>query len=388
MNRPLNRPLIGVAVDAAMGHGRSILRGVMRHANIRRSWLIHEELRITNEALDAWPACDGVILAAGDCPLFDQIAAVAPELISCAGGGDPARAWVIRSDDHAVGRMGAEHLLECQLVHFGFYGRLGPTVPEDRFAGFSAAVREKGFACHRSPVVWPESYRWTDRHHWPELIEWLRGLPKPVGIMAMDDTSAHDLAAACLQGGLDVPGQVAIIGVNNDDLLCDSAWPPLSSVVTEPSRLGYEAAVLMERLLSGESRSGFDRVTYLKPVGVARRVSTDVLAIEDPQVVAAVRFIRENACKSCSVGDLLQYVPVNRRWLERQFARHLGRSPHEEILRVRVDAARRMLLQTDATLPEVAEKCGFGTVQTFGRQFHELTGETPAAWRRENRQRR
>jgi LacI family transcriptional regulator len=379
--------MVGIAVDAAMGHGRSILRGAMRYANVRRRWLIHEELRITGAALEEWPPCDGVLMAVANCPLADQIRERFRHVVSCSGGTDPAQTPVVRSDDVAIGHLAAEHLIGCQLKHFGFYGRASPApVSEDREAGFSAALKKRGHTFSRSPVDWPQSYSWTDRHHWPGLIRWIDGLPKPVGIFALDDASAHDLAAASLEAGVGVPDRVAILGVNNDDLLCDSAWPPLSSVITEPTRIGYEAARLLDVLLAGGRVEGAARVTRIPPVGLARRASTDVLAVDQPQVAAAVRFIRERACDPCSVGNVLDEVAVNRRWLERQFARHLGHSLHDAIIRARVEAARAMLLQTDASLPAVAERCGFGTVQTFGRQFLAIVGDTPAAWRRSSRQ--
>ena len=387
MESTYKRPLVGIAVDATMGHGRSILRGAMRYANASRRWLIHEELRMTGAEIDGWPDCDGVLIAASKCPLSDQVRRQCRHVVNCSGGADPAEMPVIRSDDVAIGRLAAEHLVDCMLKHFGFYGRSSPAVvSDDRHAGFTAGLAERGFTCHRSPIAWPASYRWTDRHHWPGLIAWLSALPKPVGVLAMDDASAHDLAAASLEAGLGVPDQVAIIGANNDDLLCDSAWPPLSSVITEPSRIGYEAARLLDRMMAGGTVDDADRVVRIAPVGVARRASTDVLAVDQPQVAAAIRFIQESACNPCSVADVLDHMAVNRRWLERQFARHLGHSLHDAIIQARVGAARTMLLQTDAGLPTVADRCGFGTVQTFGRQFLAVVGHTPAAWRRASRQ--
>ena len=236
-----------------------------------------------------------------------------------------------------------------------------------------------------SPVDWPESYDWSDRHHWPGLTEWLKALPKPIGILAMDDASAHDLAAACVEINMIVPERVAIIGVNNDDLLCDSAWPPLSSVATEPSRLGYKAAQLLDRLMRDNRLRAKERITMLAPVGVVNRVSTDTLAISDRRIADAVRYIREHACEAKNVTDLLRQVPVNRRWLERQFQEKLGRTPHDEIVRVRIEAAKGMLLSTDAAGERIAALCGFGTVQTFGRQFLQIVGQTPGAFRRMGR---
>ena len=286
-------------------------------------------------------------------------------------------------DDDAVGVIAARHLLDCRLENFGFYGR-NPASPlsVNRFLGFCRAVAERGYTCSDANLGWPTSLEVRTHKHLPKLLKWLESLPKPVGVMAVDDAAAHDLAAASLQAKLSVPDRVAIIGVNNDDLLCESAWPPLSSVDCDYSRVGYIAASTLDRLLRGEKLTEEERAVRLAPLGVVRRQSTDLLAIEDPVVAEAVRYIRENACKPCSVDDVLRVVPVNRRWLERQFQKNLGRNPHDEIMRVRIETAKRMLLRPELTLQEISERCGFASNQNFGRAFQHLAGTTPGVYRR------
>jgi LacI family transcriptional regulator len=243
-------------------------------------------------------------------------------------------------------------------------------------------VEARGFTCSDANVGWPTSLETRTHRHLPKLLAWLDKLPKPVGVMAVDDTAAHDLSAACLQARLSVPDRVAIIGVNNDDLLCESAWPPLSSVDCDYSRVGYIAAANLDRMLGGERLDDAQRAVRLAPLGIVRRQSTDLLAIADPTVAEAVQYIRENACKPCSVDDVLRVVPVNRRWLERQFQKNLGRNPHDEIMRVRIDTAKRLLSRPELTLEEISERCGFASNQNFGRAFQHLTGISPGAYRR------
>ena len=157
--------------------------------------------------------------------------------------------------------------------------------------------------------------------------------------MAFDDSAADDLAGTCLEAGIAVPEQVAIVGTNNDELLCETAWPPLSSIVGDFARVGYVAAQLLDRMIRGETLSPEDRLVLLPPLGVMQRQSTDVLAVKDSDVADAIRFIREHACDPCSVKHVLHAVPVARRWLERQFLSQLGRTPHDEITRVRIETA-------------------------------------------------
>jgi LacI family transcriptional regulator len=217
------------------------------------------------------------------------------------------------------------------------------------------------------------------------VAQWLQSLPKPVGILATDDMEARELAAICLDAGLAVPDRVAIIGVNNDKLLCESAFSPISSVETNFEQVGFAAARILDRLIAGKKLGPDQRVTRLPPVGVIRRVSTDVLAVEDPNLAEAVRYIREHACDPCSVDDVVRQVAVARRWLERQLVQKLGRSPHDEITRVRMEEATRLLMEPELLLEDVAEHCGFTTVQSFHRTFRQATGESPAAWRRAHR---
>jgi LacI family transcriptional regulator len=255
-------------------------------------------------------------------------------------------------------------------------------VSGERLAGFTEVLKTRNFTCEYSPVSWPGVYEWVRKTHWPSLQKWLAALPKPIGIFAWDDMAAHDLAAACFDMDIGVPEQVAIIGVNNDDLLCESAWPPLSSVEVDYSRVGYAAAELLDRLINGEKLPKASRLLLIAPKGVTFRQSTDVLAVDDHYLAMAIRYIREHACDPCTVQDVLRKVPVGRRWLERHFMEKLARTPHDEIIRVRLDRAGRMLQNPEETMERVAEACGFGTVPNMTRTLKQVWGATPGAFRR------
>jgi LacI family transcriptional regulator len=370
-------------VDGASSYGRGVLRGVMRYANLQRRWELHADLGRSADMTELWPDADGAIVAGAMRAVFDHIRARARHVVFCSGAGDPTETPVVALDDEAAGAMAAQHFMDCQLRQFAFYGASGGhNVAGKRFRGFCKALEERGFACHESELAWPTHAEWLSHAHWPRLIAWLRDLPKPIGIMAADDAVAHDLAGACLEANIGVPHHVAIIGVNNDDLLCEAAWPPLSSVEADYSRMGYQAAKTLDRLLAGEKLSAEERLFRLPPLGVVQRQSTSVLALNDPNLAAAVRFIRDHACDPCTVDDVLRHVPVNRRWLERQFVSTLGRTLHDEITRVRMDAARRLLLQPDLSMPEIAERCGYSAIQNFTRTFRITLGMTPGVYRR------
>lgn len=374
--------MVGVVVDGVSAYGRGVLRGVLRHANLDRQWILHEDLWRASETLDAFPKCDGAIVAGFLGPHFDKVCSHARHVVHCSSGGDPSKTIVVSIDDHAVGRIAAEHLLDCRLEHFAYYGETEASVSASRLQGFRQALEQRGYTCVPSGIGWPVGTEWFNHTHWPRLIDWLHSLPKPVGVLAADDSLAHDLARVCLEADIAVPDRVSILGVNNDDLLCEAAWPTLSSVEVDYSRVGYLAAKLLDQLMSGQKLPKQERCVRLPPIGVCRRVSTDVLAVNEPHLNDAIRYIREHACDPCNVRDILQNVPVARRWLERQFVARIGRTPHAEITHVRMETAKRMLMQPDLTIPAIAERCGYSAVQNFTRVFRQVVGKTPATYRR------
>lgn len=385
------KPVVGLAVETATSYGREILQGFMRYANALRQWVFLEDFHGYLKDPKEWPLCDGVLIAGRPAGFVEQFCGHAPHIVSCSAGTDPRLVPVVCMDDEAVGRLAADHLIGCGLHHFAFYCRRGQSYPlaDRRFGAFRQTLEQHGqaherFLCDSSTVAL-FGPQWAARPHWPALIDWLKQLPKPVGIFATDDTEARELAAVCLEARIPVPDQVSLIGVNNDVLLCESAFPPLTSVQTNFEQVGFAAARVLRRLLDGNKLAAQERRTVLPPLGVVPRASTDILAVSDPQLVEALRFIREHATDPCSVDEVARHAAVARRWLERRFAEKLGRSPHEEITHVRMAAAQRLLTQAELSLPEVAERCGFSSVQSFHRNFRQSTGESPAAWRRSRR---
>lgn len=368
-------------MDASTGYGRDVMRGVMRYANLQRSWLIYEEIRRMQVDGQDWPQCDGAIIAGVGVEGLEKIRRRSRFVVHCSGSGNPKLTPVVSLDDVAVGEMAAEHLIDCRLEHFAYYRRSLSPLSLNRELGFKTALATKGKQYTMFSRDWSNTSD-PGKAYWLHLARWLRELPKPVGIFAVDDPAASDLAATCFKAGIGVPDQVAILGVNDDKLLCESAWPPLSSVEGDFQRIGYLAAQILDRLLKGEKLKASERLIRLAPLGIRRRLSTDILAVDDPNLAEAMQYIREHACDPCTVADLLREVPVGRRWLERQFMNKLGRTPHDEILRVQMETARRLLLQTGLGLSDIAARCGFSGLPSFGRAFTRAQGSTPAAFRR------
>ena len=208
-------------------------------------------------------------------------------------------------------------------------------------------------------------------------------LPRQVGVATFYDFLGLQLSEACREAGLRVPEDVAIVGMGNDDLLCDFARPSLSSVAVATEQIGYQAAALLDRLMNGEPPP--PHPILVPPPGVVARQSSDVLAIDDDDVAAALRWIRDESHKTIRVGDLLREIPVSRRLLERKFRKVLDRGISEEIRRVHVERAKSLLAGTDLAMSALAASAGFSNASHLSIVFRQETGLTPTAYRRQFR---
>jgi LacI family transcriptional regulator len=264
------------------------------------------------------------------------------------------------------------------------------------FCGFSnelwAAQRRDGFRAvveKASPPipVYESPWRGSAVSRWDLEIEhigsWLNELPKPIGVMACNDARALHLLNACHQAGILVPEEVAVVGVDNEEIFCELCNPPLSSVAPDAERIGYQAAELLDQLMSGQSAPR-QRI-LIEPVRVVTRRSSDTLAIKDRTVAAAIRFINEQALHGCSVTDVVKFVGASRSYLERRFRQHLKRSPQAEIRRVQGSRVKELLTDTNFTLERISELSGFEHPEYMSVVFKRLYEQTPGQYRKQMR---
>ncbi len=387
MPRPRSSPpssrrrQVALLVETSNAYARGLLQGIVGYIREHAPWSFHlmEQGRGDDPPawLEQWRG-DGII-ARIETPRIARaiIRAGVPAVDVSAARLVPGLPWV-ETDDAQIARLAAEHLLERGFKHFGFCG-------DARFNW--SAWRERHFCDRLRAAAGAEArcYRPSATAagdiaaQVADLRRWLAELPKPVGIMAAYDIRGQQVLDACRSAGLAVPADVAVIGVDNDELLCDLATPPLSSVIPNSHRAGYEAAALLDGLMAGRLVGAEARL--IPPLGVAARQSTDVLAVDDREVARAVQFIREHACDGINVADVLRAVPLSRRVLEQRFRRLLGRTPRAEIAHARLARVRQLLAETGLPLYQIAERVGFEHAEYLSVVFKRETGQRPGAFR-------
>ena len=214
------------------------------------------------------------------------------------------------------------------------------------------------------------------------IADWLKSLPKPVGLMVCNDDRGRQITETCNAVGLNVPDEISVVGVDNDNLVCELSSPPLSSIALSVERAGYEAAELLDKLMAGKKKKTTRTIT-VSPTHIVTRQSTNILAIEDHEVVQAVRFIRKHPKEPIQVGDVVNVVTLSRRVLERRFRKALGRSVHDEIRRVRIEQVARMLMETNLSVSQIALDLGYPGVDHIARYFQREKGMSPLAYRKQ-----
>jgi len=377
------RPHVALIVETSSIYGRRILDGINRFARSHCRWTVFLEQReLTSRPpawLDAWQG-DGVISRATTPQMAERFAEAGIPLVELTDRQPPSDLPSIRSDDLAIGRLGFQHLRDRGFRQFGFCGYSREHWSQQRKQGFLQSVGDFGALCE----VYESPWYGTDVASWEEelgrLSQWLASLPRPVGVMACNDVRGKEVLDGCSQANLAVPEDVAVIGVDNDELLCELCDPPLSSVVPSPEAIGYQAAQWLDRWMAGV-RPEPDR-HMVPPLGIETRQSTDVLAIDDPDVAAALRMIRQSACDGLTVEDILREVPVSRSILERRFRKLLSRSPQAMIRQMQLKRVRELLAETDLSLARIAELAGYKHVEHMCVVFKREFGETPGRFRR------
>ena len=374
---------VALIIETSSIYGRDLLAGMVRYRRTHRNWSVFLEQRDLRTAPPAWLSNwkgHGIISRATTKELAEAVAATGVPLVELTDRAGDLGFTHVWSDDAEIANLAVDHLVERGFKSLGFCGFESEAWSHRRQTACVEAAERRGATCE----VFTSAWHGSSARGWEEekqhLKKWIRSLSKPAGIFACNDIRGQNVLEACAEAELPVPEQVAVIGVDNDEVLCQLCEPPLSSVKPNAELVGFRAAELLSMLM--DKKQPPERESLIAPLGVATRQSTDVVAIDDPEIAAALRFIREHACEGISVKDVLASVPVSRSTLERQMRRYLNRSPQQEIRMVQIKHARELLAATELSMDQIAHHCGFAHPEYMHVVFRRETKMTPGAYRK------
>lgn len=373
------QPKVALLFETPNAYARGILLGIGDYILSHGPWRVYLYTFGLKDHPPAWLAAwdgQGIIVRGENRRMAEAVAKSSiPAVDMTPSRLLPQAPWV-KSDDAAVARLAAQHFFDRGFRHFAFCGDTRYDVSNRRRDYFKICIQGNGHPCH----FFEEVRALSGDAVIDAIGQWLTELPKPVAVFAFNDERGQQVLDACRRAGLAVPEEVAVLGVDNDEVLCALSPPPMSSVILNPRRGGWEAAALLMLLMQGEKIPITEHL--IPPVDVAVRQSTDVLAVDDPQIAQVLRYIREHACERIGVKQVLQHCPMARRALEMRFQKLLGRSPHQEIVRMQINRVKELLVGTALPVAEIAGRAGFDP-EYVSLVFKQETGLTPSEFRKQ-----
>ena len=363
-------------------HSYRLHRGVARYADQAR-WILNIEMERTGQLPAYWDG-DGAICVLGmDKKKDRQILALKIPTVTIGpviADGVPR----VFPDNELIGQQAAEHFLTRGFKHFAYYICSGGPSEEIRAAEFKNALKEHDVTIHS--LDWtskPEDIQSSSRARINWLTEKLINLPKPLAIATEFDDRGTEVLQACENAGIRVPEEVAVLGADNDDLVCEFAPVPLSSIDTDVERQGYEAAALLDRMMNGDPAP--KRAILIPPNGVVIRKSSDMLGVQHPHVATALNRIWQNYQEPVTTEQLCKGIPMSYRRLHDAFVKHIGRTMAEELRRCRIEHAQRLLIDPEMFLMEdIAERAGFSSAGQMARVFAHFLGTSPSKYRKDH----
>jgi LacI family transcriptional regulator len=375
-------------VLSSLDYGRGLLRGIASYVQTHQPWTIFHRVGLAPDRLSPqlrkWRP-QGVIGQFRTRGIVRQVERLGVPAVDVLGRYHSRNIPRFQIDHPAVAKLVAEYFFELGYRNFAFCGFKGVYYSERRRAAFIDCLREKGCEVDvfQSTLPAETSGRFDIESGGQFDIErigpWLCSLPRPLAVMAATDMRAVQVLAACRLFDLKVPQDIAVVGVGNDEVLCNLADPPLTSVALRSDQLGYEAAALLDQMMRGRKPPSYE--THIAPLGVISRQSTQDLAVADPQVNEVLRYLREHFRQGTSIVAAAQHVGLSSSTLRRRFTQALGRSPREELIRMQLHYVEELLRDTDLPLARIAALAGFNYSECMMKLFRRKAGVTPSGFR-------
>lgn len=379
-------PHVALLIETSRTYGRELLHGVRKYVAERGPWSLFVESRSLESPAPPWLpgwSGNGILTRSGSQAMVDAVKRAKVPTVELRSTRLKHSFPFVGVNNCSLGKLVAEHFLDRGFRNFAVYQLGAEEYFQQRCENFVHTVAEHGYEAFRyhplnrreQPTQWEQAQK--------ELADWVAQLPKPIGVMACTDQLGFWLLDACRRCGAIVPEEVAVVGVENDASLCNMATTPLSSVELNGTAIGFRAAELLEHLMRGGKPP--KEPILVEPLGIVTRMSSDIVALDDPELANALLYMREYACEGIGVPDVLKAVAISRSSLERGLRKLLGRSPNQELIRLKLLRAEEMLTHTDLTLSVIAERCGFRRTQHLAETFRELYGTPPGQYRQDRR---
>lgn len=364
-------PVVYLFVPMMYSYGREIIRGVREYTHKNRLWqlAVAEPTAKNIKAVKA-ERPDGIVGLFATDELERLVRSLKVTAVNVSSRCKGVRLPGVIPANTAIAKLAANHFIERGFRRFAYAGNREHYFSQVRFQAFKSALKDAGF---------------DDCQYLPDGqdLRSLRSLEKPVAIFACSDERARQILSACVRCHVKVPQEAAVVGVENDEAMCELADVPMSSIDPNGRRIGFEAAAALDELMKGGRLE--NKLVEVPPAGLVVRSSSDVLAIPDEEVANAMRYMQAHACDPMRVEDMMGVLKVSRRTLEKRFRTIVGRTLHDEIRRLQFERARKLLSETDLRIPQVATKCGFRDPKRFTTLFREEFGAPPVTFRRDAR---
>lgn len=379
---------VALLIETSRAYGRGLLRGISRYQRDHGPWSIYFQPRGTNDPPPAWLKNwrgDGILARIVNRRMATMIERTGIPAVDLRFGVPGLSIAAVGIDNRTVVRRALDHFLDRGFRQFAFcgYPRGSHAWMDVRADLFGQLVAEAGLHCEFYSGTARRGSKLTWEQDQQQLARWVQRLPRPIAVMACNDDRGLQLLDACRRAGVQVPDEISVLGVDNDEFLCGLATPPLSSVDINVERIGYQAAALLDGMMRGKQPPVGP---LLFPAGdVIARQSTDSVAIDDPDLSAAVRYLRDHACEGIRMSTVTQVTGIERRTLERRMKAILGRSPKDELMRTQLDQAKRLLTATELSIKAVSLRTGFANSRYFSQVFRARVGLAPGQFRQSMR---
>lgn len=378
-------PRVKLLIESSRAYGQGLLKGIAKYSREHGPWSFMREdayyLKDTfmRELPEDW-LCDGIVALVPDKEMVERIIASSIPAIIIGFTEQISKMPTVVTDDAGVAYIAADHLRGQGFENFAYCGFDDMYWSRQRGIAFAKRLSENGFEVSNFNYCQQEDIHKRDKEI-VAMANWLSKLPKPLGVMACNDDRSQHIVKACMLAKLKNPQDVAIIGVDNDVIACELSDVPLTSIALSTEKSGYEAAMLLDKMMGGANVPKYSKIVT-RAKCIVRRLSTDVLAIGDVEVVKAVEFIQHKSNVDTCVDDVVEQTCLSRKVLERRFKQEVGESINTTILQKKVDTIKQMLLNTNIGIEKIAEIIGYSSAAYMITSFKRLTGETPCSFRK------